>query len=130
MRKIKAFVVFAMAVLLTFSATVPAGAASSDGYIVIRNEAPYYIYEIEVWFYKQKGTSVGDWGARCHYELRDGSYDELWFARDRLCSESDVVNIWVRVWTSRNDYEDHTFNWVLWGTRLTLTGEGWKFSRL
>jgi len=127
-RKIKTFVVFAMAALLALSATLPAGAASSTGYIVIRNEAPYYIYEFQVWFYYQAERPTWDLGIPCHYERRDGSYDELWFASDRLCSGYDGLQVWVRVWTSRSHYEDYVFDYISWGTRLTLTGDGWKRS--
>lgn len=132
MRKLKAFVLFAMAALLTMSVTVPAGAESKHGYIVVRNEAPYYIYEFQVWLYYPDDESPDVWDGRalCQYDRRDGSYKELWFSRDRGCSHTDGVKVWVRVWTSRNNYVDHIFSKVPWNTRLTLTGNGWLTSNL
>lgn len=127
MRKRKALAVFAMVALLTLSATVPAG-ASTDGYIVVRNEAPYDIYEFQVWIYP--GTNQYGFTSWCQYDRRDGSYDELWFSRDRGCWAAETPMVWVRVWRSRTSYEDHTFGFVPWNTKLILTGQGWKMTGL
>lgn len=131
-KKIKALFFLTMMALLAISATVPAGAQSKSGYVVIRNEAPYHIHEFQVWIYPDDHTpqDIYDGATWCQYDRRDGSYDELWFSTDRGCAYSDSLRVWVRVWKSRNTYEDHIFRKVPWNTRLTLTGNGWLTSNL